>query len=101
MEETQQDDKDKGVRGVAIMDSVALRLSLHQGHLWNPVWIRLTVWKWIALLLLSVDLDDSDSDSNSNSNSESRRGVREAEPVDAMHRVREVVEAVPADSAWM
>ena len=74
---------------VVTTDTVALRLSLHPVLLWNPGWIRSTAWKWPVLLLLSVDLDDS----------ESPRRVREAEPVDAMHRG--VVEAVPVDTAWM
>jgi hypothetical protein len=77
---------------VATMDSVALRLSPHQGRLWNPVWIRSTAWRWPVLLLLSVELD-SDSDS------ESPRGVREAEPVDVI--VKGAVEVVPAATRWM
>jgi hypothetical protein len=54
----------------------------------NPVWIRSTAWKWPVLLLLLVELDDPKS-----------KRVREAEPVDAMHKG--VVEAVPVDTAWM
>ena len=76
------------------MDSTALHLSPHQGRLWNPVWIRSTAWRWPVLLLLSVELD-SDSDS------ESPRGAREAEPVDATHKVSEVAEAVPEATRWM
>ena len=78
---------------MATMDLTALRLSPHQGRLWNPVWIRSTAWKWPVLLLLLVELDDP--------RSKSPRGerVREVVPVDAMHK--EVVEAVPVATRWM
>jgi hypothetical protein len=71
------------------MDSVVLRLSLHQVLLLNPVWIRLTVWKWPVLLLLSVELD-----------SESPRSSKVVR-VDAIAKANEVVEAVPVVTQWM
>jgi hypothetical protein len=46
-----------------------------------------------------VELDDSDSDSESPRRVSER--VREVVGVDAMHRVSEVVEAVPAATQWM
>jgi hypothetical protein len=95
VEETQQDDKDKGVKGVVTMDIVAPRSSLHQVPLLNPVWIRSTVWKWPVLLLLSAGLDDL------RSKSPRVERVNEVVGVDAMHRVSEVVEAVPVAMQWM
>jgi hypothetical protein len=76
------------------MDSVVLRLSLHQVLLLNPVWIRLTVWKWPVLLLLSVELD---SESPRSDRPRSSKVVR----VDAIAKANEVVEAVPVVTQWM